>query len=748
MSQHLALYRSFRPLTFSDVVAQRQVVVPLRQSVIRGDIGHAYLFTGTRGTGKTSLAKIFARAVNCLNPRNGDPCNECEVCRGILDGSILDIMEIDAASNNSVDNIRRITEEIVYLPARTKYKVYIIDEVHMLSQGAFNALLKTLEEPPEHAIFILATTEPHRIPATIMSRCQRYDFRRIAVPEIVDRLRYIADEEKINITDDALKTLANLADGALRDAVSLLDQVRSGIEGEITRADIIRMIGLVDDAFLEQMATAMLSRNPARLIALVNDLMMSGRDLIRFVMDLSRYFRNLLVYKTSRGADELLFLSDRTLAGLKRLAPPADVPVIIDIIEQLGVLQNNLKFNPDVRTGLEVGLIGISWKLPQVLPENACDHLQDDAASDFSTEPRENAFPEKSSLGKADTPDIPEQAESDSASATEAEAVTDAADSEEAAADRTVEPASAIDAEPETDSTENAIDESAQTDKAEAPLSPEPTKAIPKRAAPRPQTSQLLKGNRPKADPVDQPSGRTVREPEDAPELTFPSFRDEPEEAEAIEPEPAFNAPSLDELMRSSVADTDQARDDVAAGAETKSPEPPEPTENPAETEMAARDIGTDMETETASAGEKASDVTETTAIEEPAPEKADTATADVPPADYEYREVWRQVLLKLRNDLRVDLQMLLASAEVSCANGLWTIRYPKDQKAHCDAVGKEANVTYLEGILRELGAPAKVEVVREDQNLTFNVNPDEAPWMKKVREAAKKLNIPTEMED
>jgi DNA polymerase-3 subunit gamma/tau len=224
---YTALYREWRPLVFEDVVEQEHIVKTLKYSVTAGRIAHAYLFCGTRGTGKTTMAHILSRAINCLNPQNGDPCNECEVCKGILEGSILDVLEIDAASNNSVDNVREIRDEVIYAPSTARYKVYIIDEVHMLSTGAFNALLKTLEEPPSHVVFILATTEPHKLPATILSRCQRFDFRKISVEGIVQRLDKVAHANGITFEKEALRLISRLADGALRDALSIMDQCMS-----------------------------------------------------------------------------------------------------------------------------------------------------------------------------------------------------------------------------------------------------------------------------------------------------------------------------------------------------------------------------------------------------------------------------------------------------------------------------------------------------------------------------------------
>ena len=356
---HLALYREWRPQTFDEVVAQEQVVFPLKQAVIKGDIGHAYLFSGTRGTGKTSLAKIFAKAVNCKNPQNGNPCNQCSICEGINNGSLLDVMEIDAASNNSVDNIRRITDEIVFTPSEARYKVYIIDEVHMLSQGAFNALLKTLEEPPAHAIFILATTEAHRIPATILSRCQRYEFRRIPLEDIVARLARIASENNMQVSDEALRTIARLGDGALRDAISLLDQCRSGIEGEITHDGVLSLVGIVQDEFMAEFACSFFSHDLSSVLLSIDHLQMSGRNLPRFIQDFCAYLRNILLCRATRHPADLLNVSTAELNVLMDLARQVTSRRLIDSINALSKLQSELRWAGDVRTALELELISL-----------------------------------------------------------------------------------------------------------------------------------------------------------------------------------------------------------------------------------------------------------------------------------------------------------------------------------------------------------------------------------------------------
>ena len=354
---HLALYREWRPQNFDDVVGQEQVVYPLRQAVISQDIGHAYLFCGTRGTGKTSLAKIFAKAVNCLDPHEGNPCNACEICQGINKGSLLDVLEIDAASNNSVDNIRRITDEIVFTPSQAKYKVYIIDEVHMLSQGAFNALLKTLEEPPAHAIFILATTEPQRLPATIISRCQRYEFRRIPSGKIIERLGKIAEKEKIDISAEGLAAIARIADGALRDAISLLDQCSAGLSGRIEKDDVLRLSGMVQDEFIADFTEALFDQDLSQLLRSVQELQMSGRNIRRFLQDFIRTLRNLLVCKLSQDSSTLPELSDKDLKRLQGLAARISRPALMGLIVRMSALDNDLRWAGDPRTSLELALI-------------------------------------------------------------------------------------------------------------------------------------------------------------------------------------------------------------------------------------------------------------------------------------------------------------------------------------------------------------------------------------------------------
>ncbi len=357
---YTALYRKWRPLVFEDVVEQEHVVRTIKNTVKSERIGHAYLFCGTRGTGKTTMAKIFARAINCLNTKDGDPCNECEICRGILSDSILDVVEIDAASNNSVDNIREIRDEVVYAPSQARYKVYIIDEVHMLSAGAFNALLKTLEEPPAHVVFILATTDPHKLPATILSRCQRFDFKKITPGSIAERVRVIAGASGITLENDAALLIARLADGAMRDALSILDQCISMGSTEITHQNVLDVIGIVSDDFIAEIVDYIKDKNVEGLVSGVGRLSSNGRDILRFASDLVMYFRNLLLCKITKNPADIIDISKQYLENMKEQAEAFTNERIIAIIKELSAFESQLKYALNQRVFLEVMLISIS----------------------------------------------------------------------------------------------------------------------------------------------------------------------------------------------------------------------------------------------------------------------------------------------------------------------------------------------------------------------------------------------------
>ncbi len=356
-----ALYRKWRPDNFEDVKGQDHIVTTLQNQIKADRIGHAYLFCGTRGTGKTSIAKIFAKAVNCEHPINGSPCNKCESCRAIATGNSMNVIEIDAASNNGVDNIRQIRDEVQYSPTQGKYKVYIIDEVHMLSIGAFNALLKTLEEPPSYVIFILATTEAHKIPVTILSRCQRYDFHRISIETISDRLSQLMQAENINVEDKAIKYIAKAADGSLRDALSLLDQCIAFYLGrDLKYENVLDVLGAVDTQVYAEMLSLITMSDTTAVMELIEKLIMQGRDIGQFVNDFIWYLRNLLLIKTTDDlskVEDVIEASKDSIEQLKKDAKLVDTDTIMMYIRVLSELANDLKVATQKRIKLEVTLI-------------------------------------------------------------------------------------------------------------------------------------------------------------------------------------------------------------------------------------------------------------------------------------------------------------------------------------------------------------------------------------------------------
>ncbi|MCZ0756995.1 DNA polymerase III subunit gamma/tau [Anoxybacillus sp. J5B_2022] len=350
-----ALYRVFRPQRFADVVGQEHVTKTLQSALLQNKISHAYLFSGPRGTGKTSAAKILAKAVNCEKAPTPEPCNECPSCIGITNGSIPDVLEIDAASNNGVDEIRDIREKVKFAPTSVRYKVYIVDEVHMLSIGAFNALLKTLEEPPKHVIFILATTEPHKIPPTIISRCQRFDFRRIQPHSIVSRLRQVLDAQHVKASDEALLAIARAADGGMRDALSLLDQAISFSNEEVLLEDVLAMTGAISSFMLATIVQAIHEKDIAKALQLLEQFMNQGKDPNRLIEDLIFYYRDLLIYKTAPhlesgidGGGDLSF---------QQLAQAVSVSTIYEAIETLSKSQQEMKWTNHPRVFLEVALV-------------------------------------------------------------------------------------------------------------------------------------------------------------------------------------------------------------------------------------------------------------------------------------------------------------------------------------------------------------------------------------------------------
>lgn len=354
---HQAIYRKFRPKIFDDVLGQEHVVKTLKNQILTNNIAHAYLFTGIRGTGKTSTAKILSRAVNCLNNHDGNPCNECEICKSILDETNMDVIEMDAASNNGVEDIRDLKDKVKFLPVKSKYKVYIIDEVHMLSKGAFNALLKTLEEPPEHLVFILATTEVHKIPATILSRCQRFDLHRISTATIVDNMTNICNEMSIDIEEKALNLIAANSEGAMRDALSILDRCVSFSQDKITYETVVNLLGTVNYEVIIEVANFIINKNIEETMAAIDDILNSGKELTFFLDELIIYFRNLLIIKTTNSTDNLIKVSYEALESLIKTGKGLNVDEIVYYIEELSATQVECKRALNPRILLETKLI-------------------------------------------------------------------------------------------------------------------------------------------------------------------------------------------------------------------------------------------------------------------------------------------------------------------------------------------------------------------------------------------------------
>lgn len=356
---YVALYRKFRPQTFSQVKGQDHVVLTLTNQIKNNRAGHAYLFTGTRGTGKTSVAKIFAKAVNCLHPVDGEPCNECEHCKAITAGNFMDVVEIDAASNTGVDDIRRVIEEIQYTPAKGRYKVYIIDEAHMLSGSAANAFLKTLEEPPEYVIFILATTEPHKLPITILSRCQRYDFKRISVDTIAENLSALLESEGVASEEEAVKYIARAADGSMRDAISLLDKCIAFNLGEkLTYANVLSTLGTVDVETFSRLFGAVCRGDVALALTTIEETIDAGKDISQFVSDFTVYIRNLLLVNVSGGLNmQIMGVGDENRALLERDAALSEAQILLRYIRILSELLNNIRYSASKQILLEVAVI-------------------------------------------------------------------------------------------------------------------------------------------------------------------------------------------------------------------------------------------------------------------------------------------------------------------------------------------------------------------------------------------------------
>jgi len=416
---YTALYRKFRPGEFEDVKGQDHIVTTLQNQIKANRIGHAYLFCGTRGTGKTTVAKIFAKAVNCEHPVNGSPCGQCAMCKSIAAGTSMNVIEIDAASNNGVDNIREIREEVTYRPTEGRYKVYIIDEVHMLSIGAFNALLKTLEEPPEYVIFILATTEVHKIPITILSRCQHYDFKRISIETITDRMRELMETEQVEVEEKALRYIAKAADGSMRDALSLLDQCIAFYLGQkLTYDHVLEVLGAVDTDVFSKLLRKVIERDVAGVLDIVEDLVMQGRELTQLAADFTWYLRNLLLVKTSDNIEDVLDVSTENMMQLKEESEMIELDMLLRYIRVFSELSGQLKYATQKRVMLEVALIKLCTPAMETKQDSLLDRIRAveekvekglEAAASMSERVVyvNDAAPDQAARGKRVKPELP-----------------------------------------------------------------------------------------------------------------------------------------------------------------------------------------------------------------------------------------------------------------------------------------------------------------------------------------------------
>ena len=696
-----ALYRKWRPQVFADVVGQEHVTRTLMNEVRTGRHSHAYLFTGSRGTGKTTCAKIFAKAVNCEHPVNGDPCNCCETCKGIDAGSILDVVEIDAASNNGVDNIREIRDEANFTPVGGKYRVYIIDEVHMLSTGAFNALLKTLEEPPEHVKFVLATTEVHKLPATILSRCQRFDFHRISPEDIAARLTYVAKEENLQLTDGAANLIARLADGALRDALSILDQC-IGQSTSIDEATVNAVVGLAGRDYLFQLADSILHRNSAMALAQIDDLYNRSCDMERLCNELINHFRNLMVCKAVKNPKDLIVCSAVELAAYQSAAKKTSMSDILNTLNALGDALVLIRKGLNRRVEMEMALIrlctdgiyteNVQDPVPTVIPERAKMPVPAAPAAEPVVAPAEDAAP-------AEEPAAPAAEAEVAAEAPTAEALTAAI----AAAAATAATAEAE--EPDDEPLEGQIS-----------LTEEP--AAEPEIVENEENPEISTNEAPEAEAEEPATEPEIVENEEEPEISTNEDTDEPEiEAEEPEVEPEI-VENEEESEISTNEDTEEPEIEAEAEPEEPEAEAEEPEAEAEEPEAPA------AEPEPAPVSDE--DDEDLSYEEPPAPENADVRVLksyeDGPLKD----AVWNSII---REATALDKPLIGCMSDAKAIKRGRTLLISTTNFLFKAVIGQDVHKNaIMEATRKVLGEPLTPRLVDENDILSFDEPEKDAP--------------------
>ena len=743
-----ALYRKWRPQVFADVVGQEHVTRTLMNEVRTGRHSHAYLFTGSRGTGKTTCAKIFAKAVNCEHPVNGDPCNCCETCKGIDAGSILDVVEIDAASNNGVDNIREIRDEANFTPVGGKYRVYIIDEVHMLSTGAFNALLKTLEEPPEHVKFVLATTEVHKLPATILSRCQRFDFHRISPEDIAARLTYVAKEENLQLTPGAANLIARLADGALRDALSILDQC-IGQSTNIDEATVNAVVGLAGRDYLFQLADSILHRNSAMALAQIDDLYNRSCDMERLCNELINHFRNLMVCKAVKNPKDLIVCSAVELAAYQSVAKKTSMSDILNTLNALGDALVLIRKGLNRRVEMEMALIrlctdgiyteNVQDPVPTTIPERAKMPAPAAPAAEPVSAPAEDPAPAPAEAPATEqaAPEAPAEEPAAPAEPAPAEALASAEPAEQAAPDAPAE-------EPAAPATESAAPAEAPATPAveaevaaEAPTAEALTAAIAAAAATAAVASEEAE-EAPTEEPAEAPV-EADETPEDEPlegqislieeaasEDSNPEEAEPAEEVASEEPEPKFEAEEGNPEEAEPAEEVASEEPEPELEAEESNPEEAEPA-----VEVASEELEPEPEPEAPAAEPKpttsADEDDEDLSYEEPpAPENADVRVLksyeDGPLKD----AIWNSII---REATAVDKPLIGCMSDAKAIKRGRTLLISTTNFLFKAVIGQDVHKNaIMEATRKVLGEPLTPRLVDENDILSFDEPEKDAP--------------------